>query len=465
MTLENVERYDAERVQTSGRRAVVVGGSMAGLCAARVLADAFEEVVVLERDAFPDEPVARDGAPQTSHPHALLEAGRATLADFFPGFGEDLSAAGGLLIDASTETVWYDQGGFVADAPTRLPMYCASRPLFEHVVRERVRARRGVRLRGDCHVHGYEHTGDRVTGVRFRDEGGSETTLDATLVVDASGRTSHTPSWLEAHGYPTPAVDEVSVDVTYSTVRIDRPPTDKRVILVAPEADRPRGAALLPVEGDRWEVIFQGVHGDVSPTDRETFFEWAEAFPVDEVGRLVRDREWTQGITRYPFPASIRRHYETLDRFPEGLVVTGDAIASFNPIYGQGMSVAALEALVLHHELADGRATVGPRFFDRASDVVAQAWKLAVGNDFIFPETTGPKPVGTDLFNRYVARLVRRAHDDPVLAEAFLRVFRLEKPVTSLLRPGVVWRVVRPSLVQTKPTSATDASESDPRST
>jgi hypothetical protein len=144
----------------------------------------------------------------------------------------------------------------------------------------------------------------------------------------------------------------------------------------------------------------------------------------------------------------VRRHYERLDRFPDGLVVTGDAVASFNPIYGQGMSVAALDALVLHHELdhADGLSGLGPRFFERVGEIVDEPWRLAVGKDFVFDGTSGPKPTGTDLFNRYVARLLRRAQDDDALTEAFFRVFRLERSVTSLLRPGVVWRVLRPRL-------------------
>lgn len=420
---------------------------MAGLCAARVLADGFDEVVVLERDGFPDEPTARDGAPQTSHPHAMLEAGRATLEDLFPGFGEDLLSNGGLMIDAGSEMIYYDQGGCVADTDDRLPMYCASRPLFEHVVRERVRTIGNVTLRGGCQFLDYGLAGDAVTGVGFRDEDGEEAALDAALVVDATGRTSRTPRWLEEQGFPTPEEDEVTVDVTYSTIRIDRPPADRRVILVAPEADRARGAAFLPIEGDRWEVILQGINGERAPTDRETYVGWAERFPVDEVGRLVREREWVSEIHHYPFPSSVRRHYEALDRFPDGLVVTGDAIASFNPIYGQGMSVAALDALILHHELADGGLDgLASRFFDRAGEVVDEVWKLAVGNDFIFDGTTGPKPAGTDLFNAYVARLIERAHEDPALTEAFFRVFRLERSVTTLLYPSVVWRVFRPKL-------------------
>jgi len=457
MTLASVERYDRTGLSTLGERAVVVGGSMAGLAAARVLADAFEEVVVLERDEFADEPARRDGAPQTGHPHVMLEAGRATLEDFFPGFGEAVLSAGGLLLDAGSETTWYDQGGTLADTAERLPMYCATRPLFEHVVRQQMRAIGNVRLRDGCQFLAYDFAGDRVTGVRFRDEAGDETGLGAALVVDATGRTSNTPRWLGEHGYPRPDVDEVEVGVSYSTVRIDRPPDDRRAIFLAPERGRARGAALVPVEGDQWEVILQGVNGDDAPTDRDRFEAWADGVPLDEVGQLVREREWTsEGVHHYPFPSSVRRHYESLDRFPEGLVVTGDAIASFNPIYGQGMSVAALDALVLHHELAAGLDGIAPRVFDRASGVVDEAWKLAVGNDFIFPGTTGPKPAGTDLFNAYVARLVRRAHDDGALAEAFLRVFRLEQSVTSLLRPGVAWRVLRPRLGRTGAESPAD---------
>jgi len=448
MVLADIERYGGWQGSSLGERAVVVGGSVAGLCAARVLGDAFEEVVVLERDASPEGPTVRDGAPQTSQPHAMLEAGRVTLEDLFPGFGEDVRAAGGLELDMSEDFTWYDQGGVVTTADAALPALYASRPLFEHVIRERIRDREGLRLRGRCHVFDYRHDPDtgRVTGVRFRDEDGDEAALDGAVVIDATGRTSRTPGWLESRGYPAPEVSEVEVDVTYSTVRIERPPGAEGGVLVAPEPERPRGAAMLPVEDGRWEVVFQGMHGERAPADRETLLRWAEALPVEEIARQLRLQEWTSDPRRYPFPASVRRHYEALERFPDGLVVTGDAVASFNPIYGQGMSVAALDALVLHHRLDDGLAGLGPRFFERVSDVVDEPWQLAVGNDFSFEGTTGPKPFGTDLFNRYVARLLRRAHDDGTLTEAFYRVFRLERSATSLLRPGVLWRVLRPRL-------------------
>jgi 2-polyprenyl-6-methoxyphenol hydroxylase-like FAD-dependent oxidoreductase len=443
MTLDSVEPFDPSKPSTVDDHAVVVGGSMAGLLAARVLDDYYERVTVFERDPFPDVPTARTGAPQTSHPHAMLEAGRAVLSDLFPGFEEELHDNGGLTLDAATEMTYYDKGGFVADGPDPLPMWCASRALFEHVTRERVREREGIDLHGETNFTGYELEGDTVTGVTVRDDG-EVRTVDADLVVDATGRTSRTPQWLEANGYEPPEVDEVEVDVTYSTIRLDRPEDDRRAIFAPVSPPRKRGFVFLPIEGGEWEVIAGGIHGDDAPTERDQYVEFVESGPVDEMAHLLREREWTSDIHHYPFPASRWRHYEELDRFPDGLVVTGDAIASFNPIYGQGMSVAALDALALHHELADGADDLGPRFFDRASRSIDTVWQVAVGADFEFTETTGPKPPGTDLFNRYVDRLLRQAHSDPVLSDAFNRVLRLERRPTSLLRPGILWRVLRP---------------------
>lgn len=450
MTLETVARYDPEKVSPVGERAVVLGGSMAGLCAGRVLANGFQDIVIVERDPLPDEPVPRDGAPQTTHPHVLLEAGRVTLEDLFPGFCDGVLAEGGLVIDAATDMRYYDHGAFLADAPNRLPMYCASRALFEHVVRREVRDLDNVKLRDRCQFTSYlaDEAGDRITGAMIRNEAGESVELDADLVVDATGRTSRTPTWLDEHGYRSPPVDKVTVDVTYSTIRVERDSTAEHSYFIPPTPPRTRGVAAIPIENDRWEVIVQGVHGDDTPTDTDRFIEFVESAPVSDVGDLVTTSQWlSDEIHHYPFPSSRWRHYEQLDRFPDGLVVTGDAIASFNPVYGQGMSVAALDALLLHHTLADGGLeNLALRFFERTPEVIDAAWKIAVGGDFDFPQTTGPKPTGTDLFNRYISRLIRQAHTDGVLTDAFYRVFRLERPPTSLLRPEIAWRVLRPNM-------------------
>lgn len=447
MVLANVERYDPSNVPQITGRAVILGGSVAGLAAARVVSDVFDEVTVLERDPLPDAPTVRDGAPQTSHPHVLLEAGRTTLEGYFPGFSEDVIRNGGLMVDAATEMKYYENGGFFADGPNQLPMLCASRALFEHVVREHVRGLPNVALSDSCRFINYTFApGHGVTGVRYRDENGKETTLSAALVVDATGRTSRTPDWLEKNDFEAPDVDEVRVDVTYSTVRLDRLPDERTVLFVPPSPPRTRGAAAIPIEDGQTEFIVQGIHGDDAPTERDAFLEVASSFPVTELGRLPAEREWiSEEIHHYPFPSSVRRRYDDLEEFPDGLVVTGDAIASFNPVYGQGMSVGALDALLLHHTLSEtGLDDLALAYFPAVADLIAEVWQLAVGADFEFPQTTGPKPRGTDLFNWYVNRLIRSAHTDGELTDAFYRVFRLERSVTTLLSPGVVWRVLRP---------------------
>ncbi len=440
-------QYDESRIEPLDGTAVVVGGSMAGLCVARVLTDAFETVILIERDTLPDEPAIRDGAPQTSQPHALLEAGRATLEGFFPGFSADVKDAGGLELDMTRDIAWHDKGGVVAESETPLSALYASRPLFEQIARKRIRNESNIDVRDGCNFITYTHdeSANRITGVTYRETDGETTTIEAALTVDASGRASKTPSWLANHGYQKPAVDRVNIDVTYGTVCVSRPPEAQHGVLIAPEPDRPRGAAMLPIEGDRWQILLQGLHGERVPAEKEPFIEWAAELPIDEVAARLRNQQWLTEIRRYPFPASVRHSYHELREFPDGLVVTGDALASFNPIYGQGMSVAALDALALHHGLSAGTPGIGPRVFDRIAPVVDEAWQTAVTNDFIFDQTDGSKPFAADILNTYTTRLVTKAHDDGVLTEAFLRVFRLERPATSLLYPRIVWRTLRPN--------------------
>ncbi|QIO22207.1 NAD(P)/FAD-dependent oxidoreductase [Haloarcula sp. JP-L23] len=449
MTLRTVPRYDRDQIAPVGEHAVVVGASVAGLLTGRVLADAFDEVTIIDRDPLPDEPDTRRGVPQGEHVHVLQEAGRATFEDLFPGYGETLLAAGGLVIDTMSDFVHYEKGGYFTDGEVRIPMYCATRPLLEQVVRRYIADFGGVTIRQGCQQTGYLATGDppAVTGVEVRADSGGPEELTADLVVDATGRVSQTPMWLEDHGYGTPPVDEVHIDIAYSTVTVQRPTDDRRAFFVPPDPPRTRGAGVFPVEDDQWIATLVGVHGDHPPTDPDAIVEFAASLPVPEIRQVVDGQEWTGGdVAYYPFPSNRRRRYESLDRFPDGLLVVGDALASFNPIYGQGMSVAALEALVLHDTLATADSTnLARRFFDDVESIVDVPWSIAVGGDFEFPATTGPKPRGIDLLNRYIARVMRTAQTDWRVREALVRVFMLEKRPSSLFHPDVAWRVLTPT--------------------
>ena len=448
MTLQSVEGYDPTRVSRVGDHAVVVGGSMAGLLAARAVADGFERVTLLERDRLPSGPTSRRGVPQGRHVHVLLEAGRSVLESVFPDYFATLRSHGGLEIDSGSDLDYHDEGAFLADSPEPLPMFCASRPLFEGVARDCLAARDDTEIRDDSRFLTYttDETASTVDGVVFETDDGDERELAADLVVDATGRRSRTPEWLADHGYEAPPTEEVGVDLAYSTVVVDRPPETQRAILVSPVPPDTRGGTVIPIEDDQWLVTLFGLHGDHPPDDPDGLRAFAESLPTDAIASVLTAQSWrSASVDQYPFPASRRRRYERLDRFPDGLVVTGDAMASFNPIYGQGMSVAALDALALHHALANGRDGLAERFFERARESVDAAWTMAVGADAAHPQTDGPNPLSTRLFNWYLSRLLRAAHTDGRLSHAFTRVLQLEQPPTALLRPSVLRRVFAPT--------------------
>ncbi|MEZ3143701.1 NAD(P)/FAD-dependent oxidoreductase [Halobaculum sp. MBLA0143] len=322
--------------------------------------------------------------------------------------------------------------------------------MFEQIVRRRMRDDNRVRLQGDTHVTGYltDEAAETVTGVSCVENGDSRE-LAADLVVDATGRTSRTPDWLDDHGYESPSAEEVSVDLAYTTAVVERPPEAHRVVTLAPAAPDPRGGTAVPIEDDRWIVTLFGLHGEHAPTDPEGFEAYADNLSEPDIAQILLNHSYaTDEIQKYPFPASLRRRYEQLDRFPDGLAFTGDAVASFNPIYGRGMSVAALDAMQLHSVLADGeRSGLALDFFDGVAEVVDTAWRMAVGSDFDFDRTSGTKPTGTDLFNRYTAAVMEATHSDPVVAEQFYRVMRMEQPPTKLLRPQIAARVTARSVL------------------
>jgi 2-polyprenyl-6-methoxyphenol hydroxylase-like FAD-dependent oxidoreductase len=437
-------------MQPIGKHAVVLGASMAGLAATRVLADAYERVTVLERDALPATAAHRKGVPQSRHAHGLLARGREVLEELFPGLTEELVARGALYGDVQLQGRWYNEGVRLCQAPSGLNGLAVSRPLLEGHVRRRLAALPGVRIVDDQDVAGLVATPDgrRLRGVRTigRAVGGVAETLTADLVVDATGRGSRSPVWLEALGYQRPEREEVRVHGTYMTAmyrrRQEHLDGDRLVIVAATRATR-RGAVMLAQEGDRWIVTLFGYLGERPPTDPDGFVAWAASVSTPDVHEVIREAELLQAPVPARFPGSVRHRYERLDQFPEGYVVTGDAVCSFNPVYGQGMTVSALEALALRECLRDGAGQLGQRFFRSAAKLIDIPWGIAVGSDLRFPEVEGPRTPKVRMVNAYLARLHVAAGRDPVLGRAFLRVVNLIDPPERLMSPELAFRVMR----------------------
>ncbi len=425
----------------------VVGASVAGLLTARVLSELVDEVVVFERERVPDSPVPRGHVPQGKHLHLLLTAGLDLLTAWFPGIDDELEQLGAVWVDGTRAWV-YQAGGYRAQGDWGRPALSMTRPLLEQVVRRRVAALANVRLQDGVVVDRVEVSdGPVVDGVVV-----DGAVHRADLVVDCSGRPSRIAHQLESSGVLAPPVTRVTIDCAYASGFLPRSVDDFDGSFLVCGTSPPvsfRGAAVLPVEGDRWMVTLAGVHGDAPGTSESEVLAFARSLLSPAVGQLIEQVGPLSSVASYRFPASQRRHYEKVRDLLPGFVTLGDAACSFNPIYGQGMSCAALQADALGAVVrqVDLRSADLPReFHRRAARIIDAPWAIAVGADFLHPQTVGPKARGTDQVNRYVLRVIKGSHTSVRLARSFNGVLNLVEPTTSLARPSVVARVLATSI-------------------
>nr|WP_221382871.1 squalene monooxygenase [Actinoplanes polyasparticus] len=436
----------------SGRHAVVLGASIAGLLAARVLSDHFDKVTVVERDQLPDDAESRKGVPQDRHGHALLPRGVQILDELFPTLSDKMAADGVPRPQHGTE-IWRQFGVTVLNrgGSEKIPGLQPSRPYLDSKIRDRIRRLPNVDMVDDCPVLGLTVAAseDRINGVKIAPRDEDEQALTADLVVDATGRGGRTPVWLRELGYPTPPETESAIDLAYMSRSMRLRPgalDGRRLVLILPGPGQPRILGLFEHEDNRHMVTLGGYADDHPPADLKDFQAFAASIAPGFVTKALSEAEWLDEPRRHHFPAGRRRHYEKLHRFPEGLLVIGDGMCSFNPQYGQGMTVAALEALALRDALTAGPQDLSRRYFTAAAKVIDPVWQMVGSADRA--QLGQPQPLAERVIGAYMSRLHAASQKDESLARDFDAVSGLLQPPSSLFKPAVMWRVLAGNLTR-----------------
>lgn len=445
-------------------RALVIGGSLAGLLAARVLADHFDRVTVVERDTYPETAAARKGVPQANHVHALMLRGRMIFEQLFPGLQAEMVAAGAPLVDMGGDVAWLSPAGWGVRFDSDLPVLAFTRPLLDLHVRRRLAADPRVRILAGTDVVGLaaDERNRGVAGalVRARDAGRetparADEFLPADFVVDAAGRGSRAPRWLAELGYPPPPETIVNSFRGYAS-RLYRIPAgfkaDWRSVFVqgAPPEGK-RGGILFPVEGDRWLLTLIGAARDYPPGDEAGFLDFARSLRSPVIHDAIRDAEPLSPINSFRATENRLRQFERTARTPENFVAVGDSACAFNPVYGQGMTIAAMGAMALDETLREQkrRRSAGDldglarRFQRRLARVNSAPWMLATSEDYRYRETVGGRPTPfTRFMHGYMDRVVQLSTHDARVRRVLLENFHMLRRPGSLFSPFIVRRVL-----------------------
>lgn len=463
------KRQVKAEARNANRHAVVLGGSLAGLLTARILSDHFDHVTLIERDAYLDTTETRRGIPQANHVHGLLARGREILEELFPGLQDELVAAGAPLLDIANEFAWFTPKGWGVRFSSDLMILAFTRPLLDLHVRRRLATNPKVEVIDNTDVVRLlpDPMLNRLAGVLIcprvsEADRRVATELRADLVVDTTGRASRAPRWLEDIGYEAP--EEICVDAhlayasrLYSIPENYDPGWQCAYVQAAPP-ERKRGGILFKVEDNRWLLTLIGRAGEQPPSDEPGFLEFARSLQVPIIYDAIRIAEPASPIKTHRATQNRLRRYERAKAMPENFLLLGDSVCAFNPVYGQGMTTAALGVKMLDKCLREQNGNLSGlsrRFQKRLAKINEAPWLLATGEDYRYPETVGGAPsLMTKFMHRYMDHVVQLATHSIVVRKVLLRAFNMLTPPTALFQPRVLFRVLLQVL---KPTDRTAA--------
>jgi len=452
------------KLKQTDNLAIVIGGSISGLIAARVLSDRFDRVVIIESDRLPSKPIFRQGVPQSLQVHALLTKGKEILEQFFPGLIEDLVKAGAKEIDVIGDWRYLFADGWAPSFASGIIIPTCSRSLLENTIRKQLNNYKNIEFLEAHQVTGLTLDRDfcQITGVTLKNQQNQELKMSAQFVADASGRNSQTPKWLENLGYSKPQQTVINSFLGYATRWYEKPSefrTDWQAInLMSKPQDCQRSGMLYPVENETWIVTLAGIGKDYPPTDEKSFHEFARSLRSKEIYDAIVRAKPISPIYSYRGTENRFRHYEKLERFPENFIVMGDAVCSFNPIYGQGMTAAALAGLTLADCLKQQKVSqsnpnllgLSRRFQKKLAQINQTPWLMATSDDLRWPTTVGAQPdLQMRLMHKYLETVIGTACHNNYVHQRFIEVAHLLKSPTTLFTPDIFFRVLYRTLSPT----------------
>lgn len=438
-----------------GQRAIVIGAGIGGLSVAGALSAAFKEVIILERDVLPASIMSRAGVPQDRHPHLLLAGGLRALDALFPGFAQDLVAAGAVTVDVQKD-IQYERAD-VGALPRRdcgSSVLSASRPLIEHTLRRKVVAIANVTLQAQCRVTEIVPATIRPL-VKFESDAGVGAAIEADFVVDASGRGAPTVNLLDVLGWEKPQETVVGVDISYATAVLRPGRTDfdwKNLVTLPDPATSSLAGLVIAIEGGRWFATIAQHGATDRPGSWDGFLAAARGLKTSSIYNAICKMLPPGGLRHFVFDESRWQHFERLEMLPRGILPVADALCRFNPVYGQGMTVAACEAKLLHDIVgrvageADPIEALQTAFMSEVGALLQAPWNMGVSADFAYPTTRGERPDRYEEGRQFEAALFRTIVADPVVHRAFSDVVQLLEPFDLLNEPDIRRRIEAHSL-------------------
>lgn len=437
----------------SYQSAVVIGSSMAGLVSARVLADYFDHVTVIERDPEPTPDAPRRGVPQGNHAHLLLKSGEMILEKFFPGIVDEMIEDGSVVVNFGNDVRWWQHGVWKIRHESKLSVISQTRPFLEWHVRSRLQALSNVEICYETTVQELITSDDKseILGVKIRVGDSEAYDLDANLVIDATGRGSRMPQWLDEMGYGKPKTSVIPIGLTYASCHFTPPSNhnfDWKVLVVSHAAPiQKRAGFLLPAENNTWTVTLNGYLGEKIPTSLDGFLDYAQSLDQPDFYEAIKHATPISEVKSYGIPQQIRQHYEKMKRLPKGLLVTGDAYCAFDPVYGQGMSVAAQEANALHEVLAGQKAKgtmqgLEQAYFRKIAKLVDVPWLLTYTEAMRFNQIEGSRSPLTKFMHWYTRILFKLCGSETNVYGSVIEVLNLVTSPFALFKPSLFKRVI-----------------------